>query len=159
MIGTQLGQHAILTSPVFSTRIPYRFATQWRTWIDEGIADALVLGDYEWPWDRVPIWEAKQMDWPARTYAADHEWRAYVQYSNGRAELYWFSSWLSAYAARHEGASSDSLAGAMKMRADTVMATPVDGICLHEAMTFENEPDGFATIAAMHRQFTQERPQ
>ncbi len=152
-IGTQLGPQTILTAPVFSTHVPYRFATQWKTWIDEGIADILVLGDYEWPWDNVPIWEAKTMSWPAGTYAADHEGKQYADYAQGRAKLHWFSSWLSAYVAKHQGASSDSLEGAMNMRTKTVLATGADGICLHEAMTFEKPTDGFDTIVEMRRQF------
>ncbi len=153
-IGTQLGPHTILTSPVFSTHVPFRFATQWRKWVDEGIADILILGDYEWPWDaNIPIWQAKEMSWPEGTYAADHEWKPYVEYAKGRAQLYWFSSWLSAYAAKHKGASADSLEGAMRLRTNTLAATPVDGICLHEAMTFELEKDGFDTIAEMRGRF------
>ncbi len=158
-VGTPLGEHTILTAPVFSTHIPYRFVNQWQRWVDEHIADILILGDYEWPWDaNIPIWHAKQMNWPSGTYAADHEWKPYVEYAGGRAELYWFSSWLSAYAAKHQGASADSLAGAMQMRADTLAATPVDGICLHEAMTFEQEPDGFETIARMRARFSRPSP-
>ena len=148
-IGTQLGTQTILTTPFFSTHVPYRFTTQWKTWIDEKIADILILGDYEWPWDNVPIWEAKGMSWPKSTFPADVEWKPYVEYAKGRAELYWFSSWLSAYAAQHEGASAGSLAEAMQMRAHTLASTPVQGICLHEAMTFEQESDGFETIAKM----------
>lgn len=152
-IGTQIGNETILTSPVFSTHIPYRFATQWKIWIDQGIADILVLGDYEWPWDTHPIWDARNMNWPAGSYAADREHARYADYAAGRAQLFWFSSWLSAYAQKHKGASSDSLAGAMQMRARTLLATGADGICLHEAMTFENEPDGFPTIADMRSRF------
>lgn len=151
-IGTQLGRNTILTAPVFSTHVPYRFATQWRRWVDEGIADTLILGDYEWPWDNVPIWEAKKMSWPKGTYAADHEWPVYADYVGDRARLLWFSSWLSAYVAKHKGASSDSLNGALTMRAKSLLASRVGGICLHEAMTFEQEADGFETIAAMRRQ-------
>jgi hypothetical protein len=150
-IGTQLGTHTILTSPVFSTHIPYRFTTQWKKWIDESIADILILGDYEWPWDHVPIWEAKGMNWPKSTFPADVEWKPYTEYAAGRAEFYWFSSWLSAYAAHHVGASTGSLAEAMQMRARTLGATPVNGICLHEAMTFEREETGFQTVAEMRR--------
>lgn len=146
-IGTQLGPHTIFTAPVFSTHVPYRFATQWQRWIDEEIADTLVLGDYEWPWDaNLPIWEAKGMQWPTGTYAADTDWAPYAEHAAGRVALHWFSSWLSAYAEKHAGASADSLAGAMALRGRTLAATPVDGICLHEAMTFEVEVDGFDTI-------------
>lgn len=148
-IGTQLGTHTILTSPVFSTHIPYRFATQWKNWVDEEIADILILGDYEWPWDNVPIWQAKYMHWPNGVYAADEEWKPYADYIGNRAQLYWFSSWLFAYAAHHEGVSANSLQEAMRMRAKTITQTPVDGICLHEAMTFEQEQDGFESVAEM----------
>lgn len=158
-IGTQLGSQTILTAPAFSTHIPYRFTTHWRDWVDEGIADTLILGDYEWPWDNnIPIWHAKNMSWPEGTHAADHEFKPYAEYVRGRARLFWFSSWLSAYAAKHAGASADSLAGAMELRTRTLLNTPADGICLHEAMTFEREADGFDTIRRMREQFNRMQP-
>ena len=149
-VGTQYGCHTILTTPVFSTHVPFRFATQWQRWIDEGIADVLVLGDYEWPWDRVPIWEAKGITPPAGKQVADILTREYLDYAKGRAEMYIFSSWLSAYAQHHQGASAANLEDAMRMRSQTLIETGADGICLHEAHTFEHY-QGFETIAEMRR--------
>jgi hypothetical protein len=151
-VGTQYGPQTILTTPFFSTHVPFRFDTQWRRWIDEGIADTLVLGDYEWPWDRVPIWEAKQVFPPAGLQAADVLTPEYVAYAAGRAELLIFSSWLSAYAQHHQGASAGNLEDAMRMRARTVLETGADGLCLHEAHTFEHYK-GFDTVAEMRHTF------
>ncbi len=149
-IGTQFGPQTQLTTPFFSTHVPYRFATQWRRWMDEQIADILILGDYEWTWDRVPPWQAKSIDPPAGKQVADILTGDYVKYAAGRVKCLLFSSWLSAYAQGHEGASAATLAEAMAMRAETILATGADGICLHEAHTFEAY-NGFDTITAMRR--------
>lgn len=150
MVGTQFGPHTNLTSPYFLSSVKYRFETQWKRWVDEGIADSLVLGDYEWPWDRVPTWEPKNFNPPAGMQVADMEAPAYVKYINGRAETFFFSSWLSAYAQHHAGASAANLEDAMRMRSQTILKTGVDGICLHEAHTFEYY-HGFDTITEMRK--------
>jgi len=149
-VATQFGKHTVFASPYFSTHIPYRFTTQWKRWIDEGIADILVLGDYEWTWDPGPVWEAKGISVQKGRYAADELTPEYVKYVNGRAECLLFSSWLSAYAQHHKGASAADLEGAMRMRSATIKATGADGICLHEAHTFEHYK-GFDTVSEMRR--------
>lgn len=150
-IGTQFGPRTILTTPFFSTHVPFQFATQWQRWVDERIADILILGDYEWPWDRVPIWQAKGIQPPAGKQVADVLTEGYVKYAAGGVQCLLFSSWLSAYAQGHEGASAATLAGAMEMRTDTILQTGADGICLHEAHTFEAY-NGFDTVTRMrHR--------
>jgi len=151
-VGTQFGPYTELTSPVFSTSVKYRFETQWKRWVDEGIADALILGDYEWTWDRVPPWEAKGIHPPAGRQVSDVLAPEYVAYVAGRAKLLFFSSWLSAYAQHHQGASAGNLEDAMRMRARTVLETGADGICLHEAHTFEYYK-GFDTVSEMRHTF------
>ena len=76
----------------------------------------------------------------------------YVDYAKGRVELLFFSSWLSAYAQHHKGASAADLPGAMKLRTDTVLKSGADGMLLHEAHTFEYYK-GFGTIREMRRRF------
>ena len=149
-VGTQFGPYTNLTSPYFDGDVKFRFETQWKRWIDEEIADALILGDYEWPWDGVPTWQPKGYMAPKGKQIADVLAGEYVAYSRGRADLYFFSSWLSAYAQHHNGASAADLDGAMRMRALTILDTAVDGICLHEAHTFEYYK-GFDTIAEMRK--------
>lgn len=149
-LGTQFGPHMIFTCPPFSKKIPYRYAVQWQRWVDEGIADILVLGDYEWTWDFHPICEAKGFPIEKGRYAADLFTREYVDYAAGRAACWLFSSWLSAYAQHHQGASAGNLADAMRMRSRTLLATAADGICLHEAHTFEHYR-GFDTVSEMRR--------
>jgi hypothetical protein len=64
--------------------------------------------------------------------------------------LLFFSSWLSAYAQHHQGASAGTLDEAMRMRARTILETGADGICLHEAHTFEYY-HAFDTVRDMRR--------
>ncbi len=149
-VGTQFGKYTELASPYMSTHVKYRLETQWKRWVDEGIADALVLGDYEWPWDRVPTWEPKAFDLPEGRQVADVLTPEYVAYVGGRADLLFFSSWLSAYAQHHQGASASNLEEAMRMRSQTILETGADGICLHEAHTFEYY-DGFSTVSEMRK--------
>ncbi len=148
MVGTQFGKTTNLTCPYYEGDIEFRFETQWKRWVDEGIADALVLGDYEWPWDRVPTWIPKGFTPPPGKQVADMCAPEYVEYIDGRVEALIFSSWLSAYAQHHNGASAADLEGAMRMRTQTLIDTGLDGICLHEAHTFEYY-DGFDTISEM----------
>jgi hypothetical protein len=149
-VGTQFGPHAEFNCPYMSPHVKYRFDLQWRRWVDEGIADTLVLGDYEWPWDRVPTWEPKGFNPPPGRQVADMLAPDYVRHVAGRAELIFFSSWLSAYAQHHQGASAANLEDAMRMRSQTILDTGADGILLHEAHTFEYY-DGFDTVAEMRR--------
>lgn len=153
MVGAPLGKTIDFAVPYMSDRVKYRVELDWKKWIDEGWADALVLGDYEWTWDAVPNWKAKGLD-PSKLVpgneAADVFAPEYVDYANGRAEILFFSSWLSAYAQHHKGASASSLSGAMKLRGDTILRTGADGILLHEAHTFEYYR-GFDTIKSMRR--------
>ncbi len=150
-VGTQFGPQTQFTCPVFSEDVKYRFETQWQRWIDEGIADALVLGDYEWTWDwGVPPWRPKGFEPPPGKQLSDILAPEYVTYADGRVKLRFFSSWLEAYAKQHQGASAANLADAMRMRSRTILETGVDGICLHEAHTFEFY-DGFETIVEMRR--------
>lgn len=149
-VGTQFGAHTELACPYMSSSVKYRFETQWKRWIDEGIADALILGDYEWPWDRVPTWEPKGFQPPPGRQVADVLTPEYVAYAAGRVGLLLFSSWLSAYAQHHQGASAGTLDEAMRMRARTILETGADGICLHEAHTFEYY-QGFDSIGEMRR--------
>ncbi len=155
MVGAPLGNSIDFAVPYMSDNVKYRVELDWKRWIDEGWADSLVLGDYEWTWDAVPNWKAKGLDLaklvpgnePADVFAPE-----YVDYAKGRVELLFFSSWLSAYAQHHKGASAADLPGAMKLRADTVLASGADGMLLHEAHTFEHYK-GFCTIKAMRRRF------
>ena len=155
MVGAPLGKSIDFAVPYMSDNVKYRVELDWKRWIDEGWVDSLVLGDYEWTWDAVPNWKAKGLDTsklvpgnePADVFAPE-----YVDYAKGRVEILFFSSWLSAYAQHHQGASASSLSGAMKMRADTVLKSGADGMLLHEAHTFEYYR-GFGTIKEMRRRF------
>ena len=155
MVGAPFGKTIDFAVPYMSDHVKYRVEIDWKKWIDEGWVDSLVLGDYEWTWDAVPNWKAKGLDLaklapgnePADVFGPE-----YADYAKGRVELIFFSSWLSAYAQHHKGASAANLSGAMKMRTDTVLRTGTDGMLLHEAHTFEKYR-GFDTIKTMRRRF------
>ena len=158
LMGTPFGGTVNLNSPYMSANNKYRIELEWRKWIDEGLVDGLALGDYEWTWDGVPNWTLKGLkreDCRPGHEPADAFGPEYVAYNRGRVELLYFSSWLSAYAQHHQGASAKDLPEAMRMRTDTVVKTGADGMILHEAHTFEYY-NGFGTIAEMRRAFDAE---
>ena len=48
MVGLQLGQYTnFAVDPHFGTNVAARYTNHWRTLVDEGIADAFILGDFE----------------------------------------------------------------------------------------------------------------
>lgn len=156
MVGTPFGNTIDFTSPYMSDHVKYQVELDWRRWIDENLVDTLALGDYEWTWDGVPNWRAKGIDTskcvpghePADIFGYE-----YAQYSRGRVNLIFFSSWLSAYAQHHQGASSPDLPDAIRLRAETVERTGANGLLLHEAHTFEYY-DGLPIVADLRRRWT-----
>src|SRR5690606_2677472 len=47
-VGLQLGRHTnFAVDPHFGTNVAARYANHWKTLVDEGIADAFILGDFE----------------------------------------------------------------------------------------------------------------
>lgn len=153
LMGLPLGGTVNLNSPYMSASNKYKIELDWKKWIDEGLVDGFSLGDYEWTWDGVPNWTLKGLkreECVPGAEPADRFGPEYVAYNRGRVELLYFSSWLSAYAQHHKGASAPDLPQAMKMRTQTIKDTGADGIILHEAHTFEYYK-GFNTIQEMRR--------
>ena len=157
MVGTPFGATMDFCAPYMSDHVKYQVEIDWRRWIDENLADTLVLGDYEWTWDGVANWHAKGLDMvscvpghePADIFGPE-----YATYSKGRVNLVFFSSWLSAYAQHHHGASSRNLVDAMRLRAETVERTGIDGLLLHEAHTFEYY-DAFNLVGELRHRWNQ----
>ena len=115
-------------------------AVQWAWFSGLAVSVCLARGD--------PLEDARQLAAAGRHVFGGED----VAYAAGRAELLIFSSWLSAYAQHHQGASAGNLEDAMRMRARTVLETGADGLCLHEAHTFEHYK-GFDTVAEMRHTF------
>ena len=131
-VGLQLGDYTTLSSdPHFSANAVCRYANNWRALVDEGIADALIVGDYELcsaPTN--PYWRGKP-DIRLREGEDLFSWaaREYAEYCRGKAKLYLFSEWMP-----NDRAALDAR---LAQWAPRVTENGFDGIDLHEACNFE----------------------
>ncbi len=133
-VGMQLGDYTTLSSdPHFSDNAVCRYANDWRTLVDEGIADAMIVGDYELCsapgnayWRGKPDIRLREGEdlfaWAAREYA---------DYCEDKTRLHIFSEWLPG--------STQALDARMEQWASRVLANGFDGIDVHEAMNFESQ--------------------
>lgn len=140
-IGLQLGRYTqFAVDPHFSTNVVARFTNHWKQLVDEGIADAFIVGDYEIVASpEHAYWSAKPdivrehgedlFGWAARTYQS---------YCKDKTRLYLFSEWLPG--------DPQSLEARMTFWADTTLKHGFDGIDVHEAWNFETHPDSMAVL-------------
>ena len=131
-IGLQLGRYTqFAADPHFEANIVMRYTNHWKTLVDEGIADAFIVGDYEaMSAPGQAYWSAKKdirlqpgedlYAWAARTYRDD---------CRGKTKLFLFSEWLPG--------DMNGLESRMQFFADRVLANGFDGIDVHEAASFE----------------------
>ena len=134
-------------SPHFSRHVKYRIEHDWRTWVDAGLVDALVVGDYE-------ILHGYGEDWAPRGVTREggrepHEvfLPEFVRTVKGRVPLYGFSTWLTAA----------NVKNMMKRTTDDVIGYGLDGAFVHEHMTLLASPGGFDAAREMDRRFRKER--
>ncbi len=144
-IGLQLGQYTQFSAdPHFSDNVVMRYSNHWKTLVDEGIADAFILGDYEaMSAPGQAYWSAKKdivripgedlYAWAARTYQPRCQ---------GKTKLYLFTEWLPG--------DIRQLETRMQFFADRTLSNHFDGIDVHEAASFEwpaTKMDVFARFA------------
>jgi hypothetical protein len=135
-VGLQLGQYTIMPAdPYFGTNVVARYRNLWRPLVDERIADAFIVGDYEICTNpAMKYWDAKafQPD-PAGDLFA---WaaREYQDTCRGKTRLYLFGEWLPG-----DMQALDKSCGEWAQR---VRKYGFDGIDMHEAMNFEAKPLG-----------------
>ncbi len=143
-IGLQLGRYTHFTAdPHFSTNVVVRYANHWKKLVDERIADAFILGDYEIMSSPAhAYWQAKKdiQRKPAEDLFA---WaaREYQPYCKGKTRLFLFSEWLPG--------SPSQLEKRLRFWADTTRKHGFDGIDVHEAWNFENNPAHMPLLGAM----------
>ncbi|NUQ63858.1 MAG: hypothetical protein HUU20_15380 [Pirellulales bacterium] len=130
-VGLKLGEYTHLAAdPHFGTNVVARYRNLWRELVDEGIADAFIVGDYEiCSMPDHAYWKAKSLKpEPAGDLFA---WAAryYQPHCKGKTRLYLFGEWLPG--------SAQDLDARMAFWATKVLAGGFDGIDLHEAMNFE----------------------
>jgi hypothetical protein len=152
-IGLQLGRYTQFSvDPHFSTNVVARYTNHWKTLVDERIADAFILGDYELVsepklgyWDMKPDIQRRDGEdlfaWAARQYQA---------YCKGKTRLYLFSEWLPGEAPQLESR--------LQFWADVTRDHGFDGIDVHEAANFEDK-DGpemrkMAALGAMTKRLS-----
>jgi len=140
-IGLQLGRYTqFAVDPHFSTNVVARYTNHWKQLVDEGIADAFIVGDYEIVaspdhayWTAKPDIVRKDGEdlfgWAARTYQ---------KYCEGKTKLYLFSEWLPG--------TPEALEARMRFWAETARKHGFDGIDVHEAWNFEAHPDNMAVL-------------
>lgn len=141
-IGLQLGAHTIFAAePYFGTNVVARYSNHWKQLVDERIADAFILGDFEIAskpdhayWTAKP--DIRRLDgedlfsWAAREYQS---------HCKGKTKLYLFSEWL----------NNSKLAEALTFWSDVICTNGFDGIDMHEAWDFEAHPDGMKLLKEM----------
>lgn len=139
-IGLQLGPYTHLAAdPYFSENVVARYRNHWKELVDEGTADAFILGDYEiCSSPGHPYWKTKGIalneDEDLFAWAA----REYGEACRGKTRLLLFSEWL----VNSRQALDDRLA----QWARRVQDNHFDGIDIHEAANFESTPNGMELL-------------
>lgn len=139
-VGLQLGQYTIMPADhYFGPNVVARYRNLWRPLVDEGIADAFIVGDYEiCTSPAMEYWRAKalQPD-PAGDLFA---WaaREYQDTCRGKTRLYLFGEWLPG-----DQQALDKVCGEWAQR---VLKYGFDGIDMHEACNFEVKPLGMTIL-------------
>ena len=130
-IGTHLGDYTCFRSPYFTNygRISARYYNDWRTWVGEGIADGLVMGDYQ------PVWEKQGRDYwryfgepvDSAERPGDVAAEMYADECKGKCELYYFSGHM----------HGERVGRIIKTCGKAIREHPADGFVVHEAMVVE----------------------
>lgn len=135
-VGLQLGRYTTFTvDPHFSTNAVVRYTNHWKTLVDEGIADAFILGDYEIAASPAHSYWSIKTDIVREEGEDLFQWaaRTYQQHCAGKTKLYLFSEWLPG--------PMDALSTRMDEWAARTRDNRFDGIDVHEAWNFENPPE------------------
>ena len=145
-MGTACGGSLAFCSPHFSPHAKYRIGHDWKTWVDEGIADALVVADYERFNRRCDnFWRAKGIVPDGVNDPAERFVPEFTGYVKGRVPLY--------YHIRLPGKTPRELKEALDTDGATVLRLGLDGANLHELMIIENRDGGFGMVSDMRRLF------
>ena len=142
-IGLQLGDYTNLSAdPYFGTNVVARYKNLWKKLVDETIADAFIVGDYEiCSQQNHAYWSAKKLT-PVPT-ADLFSWAAgyYQPHCNNKTKLYLFGEWLSA--------SEPEIEKQLTEWSERTLTNGFDGIDIHEAANFENPPTKMKLLKRM----------
>lgn len=150
-VGLQLGRYTqFCVDSHFSDHAVARYANHWKTLVDEGIADAFILADYELATQaNSPYWALKT-DIKLNEGENLHQWAArhYQPYCKGKTRLYTFTEWL-------PGKPQD-LQARMDMWARHTVDNGFDGVDVHEAWNFEFDPAKMQVLGRFAKQLAGE---
>lgn len=121
----------------FSANVVARYTNHWRTLVDEHIADAFNVGDYESiSSPGQPYWTAKP-DIQRRDGEDLYAWaaREYQPYCRGKTRLFLFSEWLTPPVENH-----------LNRLAEVIPKYGFDGVDVHEAWDFEANPANWLAL-------------
>ncbi|MEA1952411.1 MAG: hypothetical protein U9N87_13610 [Planctomycetota bacterium] len=129
-VSLQLGEHTHMAAdPYFGTNVVARYSNLWKELVDEKIADAFIVGDYELCSSPAnAYWKAKKLVPPPQGDLFAWAAKQYQPYCRGKTKLYLFSEWLPG--------SKQALEHRMAAWAKRVVDNGFDGIDVHEAMNF-----------------------
>ncbi|MCP4643890.1 MAG: hypothetical protein GY851_25835 [bacterium] len=139
-VGLQLGRYTqFCVDSHFSANAVVQYSNHWKTLVDEGIADAFIVGDYEL------VSQPNTATWSRKTDIVREpgedlfQWaaREYQDYCKGKVELYLFSEWLPG--------SEEALEHRLNGWAKATVDNGFDGIDIHEAMNSES-PEKMAVL-------------
>ena len=140
-VGLQLGKYTQFSvDPHFSTNVVVRYTNHWKQMVDEGIADAFIVGDYEIMASPEHAYWTGKPDIVRKDGEDLYGWaaREYQKYCKGKTKLYLFSEWLPG--------EPKALETRMEFWADTTRKHGFDGIDVHEAWNFESHPDSMSVL-------------
>lgn len=143
-IGLQLGRYTqFAADPHFGTNVVARFTNHWRRLVDEHLADAFIIGDYEIVSSPAHAYWSAKPDIQRKAGEDLYGWaaREYQPYCKGKTRLYLFSEWMP-----HDPATLDAQTQGW---AATTRQYGFDGIDMHEAWNFESHPENMAILGKM----------
>ena len=130
-------------SPYFSSHVKYRIEHDWKTWVDEKIVDALIVGDYEILHGYGEDWIPRGVTRAGAREPAEVFLPEYVKYVRGRIPLYGFSTWL----------TSKNMKVVMNRNTEDVLKYGLDGMVLHEHHTVFFNQGGREAALDMNERF------
>jgi hypothetical protein len=143
-IGLQLGRYTHFTAvPHFSSNVVVRYTNHWKTLVDEGIADAFILGDYEIMSNPTHAYWGTKKDIQRQNGEDLFAWaaRTYQPHCKGKTRLFLFSEWLPG--------TPSKLDSRLRFWSDVTRKYGFDGIDVHEAWNFESHPAHMPLLGAM----------
>ncbi len=151
-IGLHLGRYTQFSSPYFSDLAVARYGNHWKTLVNERVADAFIVGDYE-PMSSpgIAYWKGKT-DIHRRDGEDLYAWaaREYQSYCKGKTRLYLFSEWMPG--------KPQELDARLHFWSDVTGKNGFDGIDMHEAWNFECNPANMALLGSMAKRLRDKTP-